>query len=51
MFDQNRLAVVAGKFVLVEGRLQNVDNVISVKTARIEALSVSNAAVTSHDFH
>jgi error-prone DNA polymerase len=51
MFDQNRLTVVAGKFVLVEGRLQNVDNVISVKTARIEALPVSDAAVTSHDFH
>jgi error-prone DNA polymerase len=51
MFDQNRLAVVAGKFVLVEGRLQNVDNVVSVKTARIEALPVSGAAVTSHDFH
>ncbi len=51
MFEQNRLTVVAGKFVLVEGRLQNVDNVISVKTARIEALPVSGAAVTSHDFH
>jgi error-prone DNA polymerase len=51
MFDQNRLTVVAGRFVLVEGRLQNVDNVISVKTARIEALPVSDAAVTSHDFH
>ena len=51
MFEQNRFTVVAGKFVLVEGRLQNVDNVISVKTARIEALPVSGAAVTSHDFH
>jgi error-prone DNA polymerase len=51
MFDRNRLTVVAGKFVLVEGRLQNLDNVISVKTARIEALPVSDAAVTSHDFH
>jgi error-prone DNA polymerase len=51
MFDQNRLTVVAGKFVLVEGRLQNVDNVISVKTARIQALPVSNANVASHDFH
>jgi len=45
------LTVVAGKFVLVEGRLQNVDNVISVKTARIEALPVRDATVTSHDFH
>jgi error-prone DNA polymerase len=51
VFEQNRFTIVAGKFVLVEGRLQNVDNVISVKTARIEVLSVSEASVTSHDFH
>ena len=51
VFEQNRLTIVAGKFVLVEGRLQNVDNVISVKTARIEVLSLSEASVTSHDFH
>ena len=46
MFEQNRLTVVAGKFVLVEGRLQNVDNVISVKTARIE--TYLSAAPPSH---
>src|SRR5215467_6397675 len=51
VFEQNRYTIVAGKFVLVEGLLQNVDNVISVKTARIEVLSVSEASVTSHDFH
>ena len=51
IFEQNRLTVVAGNFLLIEGRLQNVDNVISVKTTRIQSLSVSEAAVTSHDFH
>src|SRR5262249_18649765 len=51
VFEQNRFTIVGGKFVLVEGRLQNVDNVISVKTARIEVLSLSEASVTSHDFH
>jgi error-prone DNA polymerase len=51
VFEQNRFTIVAGKFVLVEGRLQNVDNVVSVKTARIEVLSLSEASVTSHDFH
>jgi error-prone DNA polymerase len=50
VFEQNRFTIVAGKFLLVEGRLQNVDNVISVKTARIEVLSLSEASVTSHDF-
>jgi error-prone DNA polymerase len=51
IFEQNRVTILAGRFLLVEGCLQNVDNVISVKTARIEALSVSEAAVASHDFH
>jgi error-prone DNA polymerase len=51
IFEQNRITVLSGSFLLVEGRLQNVDNVVSVKTARIEALPVSKAAVASHDFH
>ena len=40
-----------GKFLLIEGRLQNLDNVISVKVSRVGALSLSNAAAASHDFH
>jgi error-prone DNA polymerase len=51
MFGQNRFTVVGGKFLLVEGRLQNIDNVISVKAAHVEILPVSEAAVISHDFH
>jgi error-prone DNA polymerase len=51
IFEQNRFTIVGGKFILVEGQLQNVDNVISVKTARLEILQVSEAAVVSHDFH
>jgi error-prone DNA polymerase len=50
-FDQNRFSVVGGRFLLIEGRLQNVDNVISVKADRVEVLPVSEAAVASHDFH
>jgi len=51
IFDQNRFTVVGGRFLLIEGRLQNVDNVISVKAERVEILPVSEAAVASHDFH
>ncbi|HEY2384885.1 MAG TPA: error-prone DNA polymerase [Terriglobia bacterium] len=51
IFEQNRFTIVSGKFLLVDGRLQNVDNVVSVKTARLELLPVSNAPVASHDFH
>jgi error-prone DNA polymerase len=51
VFKQNRFTVVGGRFLLIAGRLQNVDNVISVKADRVEALTVSEAAATSHDFH
>ena len=50
-FDENRFTVVGGRFLLIEGKLQNVDNVISVKADRVEVLPVSEAAVASHDFH
>jgi error-prone DNA polymerase len=51
LFAQNRFTITGGKFLLIEGRLQNIDNVISVKAAHVETLPVSEAAVTSHDFH
>jgi error-prone DNA polymerase len=51
MFQQNRLLLVSEKFVLVEGTLQNQDNVISVKARRILPLHVTEAQTTSHDFH
>jgi error-prone DNA polymerase len=51
LFAENRFVVVGGKFLLIEGRLQNIDNVISVKAARVEVMPVSEAAVVSHDFH
>ena len=51
IFEQNRFTVVGGRFLLIEGGLQNVDNVISVKADRVEVLPVSEAAVVSHDFH
>jgi error-prone DNA polymerase len=51
LFAENRLTIVTGRFLLIAGRLQNVDNVISVKADRVEVLPVSEAAVSSHDFH
>jgi error-prone DNA polymerase len=51
LFSEHRSTIVGGRFLLIEGLLQNVDNVISVKAARVETLPVSDAAVGSHDFH
>lgn len=51
LFDRNRLALVNHPFLLIEGALQNQDNVVSVKARRIRPLSFQIAAAPSHDFH
>lgn len=51
LFDRNRLAVVDHPFLLIEGTLQNQDNVVSVKAKRIRPLAFRVAAAPSHDFH
>ena len=51
IFQQNRLIVTSERFLMVEGILQNQDNVISVKAQRILPLAITEAATTSHDFH
>ena len=51
LFDRNRLALVNNPFLLIEGALQNQDNVVSVKARRIRPLSFQIAAAPSHDFH
>ncbi len=51
LFDKNRLVVVDHPFLLIEGTLQNQDNVVSVKAKRIRPLSFKVAAAPSHDFH
>ena len=51
LFDKNRLTVVDHPFLLIEGTLQNQDNVVSVKAKRIQPLSFKVAAAPSHDFH
>jgi error-prone DNA polymerase len=51
LFDRHRFLLVHEKFLLVEGVLQNLDGVISVKVERLESLSVTAAETSSHDFH
>jgi error-prone DNA polymerase len=51
LFDRYRRELVAHPFLLIEGMLQNQDNVISVKASRIEPLSFKVAGAPSHDFH
>jgi error-prone DNA polymerase len=51
VFERNRLLLVSEKFLLIEGRLQHQDNVISVKAERVLPLDVTRAETRSHDFH
>jgi error-prone DNA polymerase len=51
LFERNRLLLVSEKFLLVEGVLQNQDNVISIKAERLLPLAITRAETRSHDFH
>jgi error-prone DNA polymerase len=51
LFDQYRLVLVDHPFLLIEGVLQNQDNVVSIKAKRVKPLSFKIAAAPSHDFH
>ena len=51
LFDRYRRELVSHPFLLIEGLLQNQDNVVSVKASRIEPLPFKVAAAPSHDFY
>jgi len=49
-FARHKLVVLTEHFLLIDGALQNVDGVVSVKAARIAALP-EGAAAEVHNFH
>ncbi len=49
-FDRFKFEVLGERFLLIDGVLQNLDGVISVKAAHIAGLT-AGAAPESHDFH
>lgn len=60
VLEKNRLLILAEKFLLLEGELQNQEGVISVRVERVapmreayavETVDVTDADVRSHDFH
>jgi error-prone DNA polymerase len=51
LFEKYRLELVDHPFLLIEGALQNQDNVISVKASHVQPLSFAVSATPSHDFH
>jgi error-prone DNA polymerase len=51
LFEECHVVVVHQQFLMIEGQLQNLDNVVSVKSQRIRPLIITSAPTTSHDFH
>jgi DNA-directed DNA polymerase III PolC len=51
LLHKNRMLLISERFLMVEGILQNQDNVISVKAERVFPLFVTQAETSSHDFH
>jgi error-prone DNA polymerase len=51
VYEQFKHAVIYEKFLLMEGELQNQENVVSLKARTVRPLSISRAEVRSHDFH
>jgi error-prone DNA polymerase len=51
LFDKYRLVLVDQPFLLISGKLQNQDNVFSVKAKSVRALSFQATAAPSRDFH
>jgi error-prone DNA polymerase len=50
-FESFRLTLVTEPYLLIEGKVQNVEGVIHVLARRIEALRVETGTAPSHDFH
>jgi error-prone DNA polymerase len=51
IYEQNRVAVTRGKFLRIEGILQNQDGVISVKVSTVHVMDVGDIEMRSRDFH
>jgi len=50
MFEAHRVTLITEPYLLVEGKVQNVDNVIHVLAKRVERLEPLTPAMVSHNF-
>jgi error-prone DNA polymerase len=51
VFDRERATILNNSYLVVDGEMQNIDGVYTVRAARFEPLHVAEEAVPSHDFH
>jgi len=50
LFDRYRLTIVREPYLLIEGKIQNVDGVIHVLAKSVERIEPAAPAMSSHDF-
>jgi error-prone DNA polymerase len=51
VFDRERKTILNNSYLMIDGEMQNIDNVYTVRAAHFEPLHVAEEAVPSHDFH
>jgi error-prone DNA polymerase len=51
LLQKNRVLLISERFLMIEGVLQNQDNVIHVRAEKVSPLRVTRAETASHDFH
>jgi error-prone DNA polymerase len=51
LLHKHRMLLISAPFLMVEGILQNQDNVISVRAESVAPLFITAAETRSHDFH
>ena len=51
VFDRERATILNNPYLVVDGEMQNIDGVFTVRAERFEPLHVAEEAVPSHDFH
>jgi error-prone DNA polymerase len=50
LFERDHVTVVHHQFLVIEGKLQNQENVVSVKAESVRPLNITQAETSSHDF-
>lgn len=50
-YERERILVSCGKFLLIEGKLQNQDAVVHIRAERVLPLAVTAEKIDSHDFY
>jgi len=51
VFDRERATILNNAYLVIDGQMQNIDGVFTVRAERFEPLHLAEEAVPSHDFH